>query len=131
MLVALTFRCKPGKEAEFRALLDDPSTGQKVARFMGSPQNTLFIAGRTMIRILDIPDGAPPRSLVGLAQQDPAFKAFLLSLAAVMEDKIDPLDEGQMAAFMKAHMLPLVYDVGPDGPRTAAQPSQQARSATH
>src|SRR5438067_1851915 len=111
MLVCFTFAAKPGKEKELEALLDDPETARKVARFLGATRNTLFLAHGRMIRVLELPDGHKPPPLADLAKQDPAFAAFMAKLGPLVQDGFDAARPETLAAFNARTTFTPAYDV--------------------
>ena len=113
MLVAFTFRAKPGKEAEFERLLNDPAAGRLVAKLTGATRNTLFLGRGRMVRVLEFPDGAKPSSIADAAQANPDVAAFLRRLGPLIEDGFDPDDRRSLDAFNQRAMVPFAYDVRP------------------
>lgn len=113
MLVCFTFEAKPGKEAEFERLLNNPESARKIARLMGASRNSLFLKGGRMVRIFEFPEGQTPVSLGELAKKDPAIDAFLRALGPTLRDGYDMDDPGSLEAFNKRVALPLAYDVRP------------------
>lgn len=111
MLVAFTFRAKPGKEREFEALLNDPEGGRAVAKGLGATRNTLFLAHGRMVRVLEFPEGAAASSMVDLAERSPELKAFLRKLGPLVEDGFDPDVPGSLEAFNRRAAMALAYDV--------------------
>ena len=49
MLVAFTFRAKPGKETEFERLLNNPEGGRAVAKALGGTRNALFLDRKSVV----------------------------------------------------------------------------------
>jgi hypothetical protein len=113
MLVCFTFEAKPGKEAEFERLLDNPESARKVARLMGASRNSLFMKGGRMVRIFEFPEGKRPVSLGELAKGDPAIAAFLRALGPLVKDGFDIDTPGSLDAFNARVALPMTYDVRP------------------
>jgi len=113
MLVAFTFRAKPGKEKEFEALLDNPDAARQVARAMGATRNTLFLGGGRMVRILEFPEGAKPVPLVEIAAKDPRMHEFLRKLGPMVDDGFDIDRPETLEAFNKRVFVPLAFDVQP------------------
>lgn len=114
MLLAFSFACKPGREREFAALLSDPEAGRAVAKGLGATRNTLFLAGRRMVRILEFPDGATPRTMAQLALENENVHRFLQRLGPIVEDGFDIDVPGSLQAFSQRAVVPLVYDVRPE-----------------
>lgn len=113
MLVAFTFQAKPGKEAEFERLLNNPAGGQAVAKGMGATRNVLFLKDGRMIRILEFPEGARPGSLGDLAEKDPNLKAFLRAAGPLIQDGFDFEVPGSLEAFNRRITFTPAYDVRP------------------
>lgn len=113
MLVCFTFEAKPGKEAEFDRLLNNPESGKKVARLMGATRNTLFLKAGRMVRVFEFPEGKKPVSLGELAKGDPAIDAFLRALGPLVKDGFDIDVPGSLDAFNARVALPLAYDARP------------------
>ena len=112
MLIAFTFKAKPGKEQEFETLLDNPESGLAIAKALGAKRNTLFLGNGRMIRIFEFPEGVKPSmTLTELAQKDSKVKEFLRKLSAVIEDGFDVDNLQTMDEFNKRHSLKLAYDV--------------------
>ncbi len=111
MLVAFTFRAKPGKEKEFEGLLNNPDAARAVAKAMGATRNTLFLAGGRMVRVIEFPEGVRPRSLSEIAKTDPNVMAFLAKLGPLVEDGFDIGDPGSLEAFNRRITLPVAFDV--------------------
>jgi len=111
MLIAFSFRAKAGKESELERLLNDPAAGRSVAQKMGATRNLLFLREGAMVRVLEFPDSARPRSLAEIAEEDPRIKDFLRAIGPLIEDGFDPEDPGSLEAFNRRHTLPLAYDV--------------------
>lgn len=113
MLVCFTFRCKPGREAEFEALMRNPEAGRLVAARQGAARNTLFLAGGRMVRVMEFPEGVTPRTMWQVAQEEPAVAAFLRRLGPLAEDGFDGDDADSLARFTARAMVPMAYDVRP------------------
>jgi hypothetical protein len=113
MLVAFTFRAKPGKEREFEALLNSAESGRAAAKAMGATRNTLFLGDGRMVRILEFPDDAKPVPMAELAAQDPAFREFLRKIGGLVEDGFDIDRPETLEAFNKRAFVPFAYDVRP------------------
>ena len=111
MLVAFSFRAKPGKEAEFEALLNNPEAGRAVAKAMGATRNSLFLKGGRMIRVLEFPEGARPLPLGEVARRDPRVAEFLRKLGPLIEDGFDFDRSGSMEGFNERIAFPLAFDV--------------------
>ncbi len=111
MLVVFTFRARPGKEAEFDRLLNNPDSGRMFAKAMGASRNALFLKGGRMVRVVEFPDGARPVPMTDIMKRDPNVKAFLKTLGAVIEDGFDPDVPGSLEAFNERITVPLAYDV--------------------
>jgi len=111
MLIAFSFRAKAGMESEFERLLNDPAAGRFSAQKMGATRNTLFLREGTMIRVLEFPDSAKPRSLAEIAEEDPRVKDFLRAIGPLIEDGFDPDDPESLQAFNRRVTFPLTYDV--------------------
>lgn len=111
MLVAFTFRAKPGKEAELERILSDPEAGRRVAEKLGASRNTLFLGGGRMVRVLEFPPDATPRPLGDVAREDPAVADFLRRLGPLVEDGFDLDDPESLRAFNERAALRLAYDV--------------------
>jgi len=84
-----------------------------VAKGLGATRNTLFLAGRRMVRVLEFPDGAKPGTLAELARHDAAVRSFLQRLGPILEDGFDVAVPGSLDAFNQRALVPLVYDVRP------------------
>lgn len=113
MLLAFTFRAKPGKEKDFERLLNNPDSGRMVAKMMGATRNALFLRDGRMIRIFDVPEGVEPRSMGEIAEREPRVKEFLRALGPLVEDGFDVDRPGSLEAFGRRISLPLAYDVRP------------------
>lgn len=113
MLVAFTMKAKAGREKEFEALLNDPEAARLVAQRMGATRNTLFLSEGRMVRVLEFPEGAKPRSLLEIAAEEPRIDAFLRRLSGLVEDGFDMDAPETLAAFNKRITLPLAFDVRP------------------
>lgn len=111
MRVCFTFQVKPGAEAEFERLLNNPEGGRAVAQAMGATRNTLFLGHGRMVRIFEFPDGAQPRSLVELARTDGKLAEFLRRLGPLLEGGFDVDEPGSLEAFNRRSQVPLAYDV--------------------
>lgn len=111
MLVAFSFRAKPGKEREFEQMLNNPESGRNVAKAMGATRNILFLKEGRMFRVIEFPEGAEPVSLVELAQRDPNVKEFLRKLGLIIEDGFDVDKPESIEAFNQRNSLSLAYDV--------------------
>jgi len=111
MLVAFSFKAKPGMEREFEHLLNNPDSGRGFARAMGATRNTLFLNAGRMIRVVDIPEGVKPTPMEELMEKDPNVKAFLRKLGSIIEDGFDPDVPGSLEAFNRRITFPLAYDV--------------------
>ena len=108
---ALTFRCKPGTEAECAEILrryDRPVPYiDEDTRLMST---TVFMHGNTIVRILDI-DGDLIKAIQHLATQ-PAIQQVEEQLTPFMEDLRDmSTPEGARAFFMKAMMTRVTHRV--------------------
>ena len=113
MLVCFSFEAKPGKEAEFERLLNNPESARAVARAMGAARNSLFLKGGRMVRIFEFPEGGAPVSLGEIAKRDKKLEQFLRSLGPLIKDGFDYDTPGSVDAFNKRVAYPLVYDVRP------------------
>ncbi|HEV8358934.1 MAG TPA: SchA/CurD-like domain-containing protein [Candidatus Thermoplasmatota archaeon] len=111
MLVAFSFRAKPGREQELEALLSNADAGRAVAKGLGATRNMLFWRDGRMVRVLEFPAGAPRRTMTDLARDDPRMAEFLGKLAPLIEDGFDPKDLGSLDAFNQRMGLRLLYDV--------------------
>jgi len=111
VLVAFTFRAKPGKEAEFERLLNNPDSGRLFAKAMGATRNALFLKDGRMIRVVEFPEGSHPVPMTDIMERDPKVKAFLKTLGSIIEDGFDPIVPGSLEAFNKRITVPLAYDV--------------------
>ena len=111
MLVAFSFRAKPGKEQEFEQLLNNPESGRYIAKALNATRNTLFLKEGRMIRVLEFPEGVKPGSLVELAERDPKVKAFLRKLGPLIQDGFDVDQPGSLEEFNQHNMFKLAYDV--------------------
>ena len=111
MLVAFSFRTKPGKEREFEQMLNNPESGRNVAKATGATRNTLFLREGRMFRVLEFPEGVKPVSLVELAERDPNVKEFLRKLGSIIEDGFDVDRPESIEAFNQRNSLNLAYDV--------------------
>lgn len=111
MLVAFAFRAKQGKEEEFEAVLNNAEAGRRVAEALGATRNTLFLREGRMIRILEFPEGAPPKSLMDVARQDSKVMDFLRKLGPLIEDGYDLERPGSMEAFNARIGFSVAYDV--------------------
>jgi hypothetical protein len=113
MLVCFTFEAKPGKEAEFERLLNNPQSAKKIAGLMGASRNSLFIKGGRMVRIFEFPEGKEPVSLGELANTDKGIESFLRALGPLVKEGFDIKVPGSLDAFNARVALPLAYDVRP------------------
>ncbi|HKZ23982.1 MAG TPA: hypothetical protein VJ224_06220 [Thermoplasmata archaeon] len=113
MLVAFSFRAKPGREREFEEALNNPESGRVFAKLMGASRNTLFLKGGRMIRVVEFPEGRTPVPLGEIAKQDPEVREFLKKLGGLAEDGFDPDVPGSLEAFNSRITFPLAYDVRP------------------
>ena len=113
MLVAFTFRAKPGKESEFEALLNNPEAARNVARAMGATRNVLFLGGGRMIRILEFPEGAKPVPLTEIAAKDRSVHEFLRKLGPLVQDGFEVDAPGSLESFNKRALVPFAFDVRP------------------
>lgn len=113
MLVCFNFEAKPGKEAEFEKLLNNPESAKKVARLMGASRNSLFMKHGRMVRIFEFPEGKKPISLGELAKTDAGIEAFLRALGPLIKDGFDLDVPGSLDAFNARVALPMTYDVRP------------------
>lgn len=113
MLVSFTFRAKPGKEAEFEALLNNPEAARQIARLMGATRNTLFLGRGRMVRILEFPEGAKPVPLTEIAAKDAGVRDFLAKLGPLIEDGFDVERPETLEVFNKHVVVPLAFDVRP------------------
>lgn len=113
MLIAFTFRAKPGREHEFEEALNNPESGRDFARMLGATRNTLFLKDGRMIRIMEIPDEATPPSMGELAVKDPNVYAFLKKLGSIIEDGFDIDRPETLDAFNRRATFRLAYDVRP------------------
>jgi hypothetical protein len=113
MYVCFTFEAKPGKEAEFDRLLNNPESAKKVARLMGATRNTLFLKHGRMVRIFEFPEGKKPASLGDLAKNDAGIDAFLRALGPIVKDGFDIDVPGSLDAFNARAALPMAYNVSP------------------
>jgi hypothetical protein len=113
MLLAFTFQAKPGREAEFEALLNNADAGRAVAKAMGATRNTLFLGGGRMVRVFEVPDGVQPRPLVDIARADPKVAEFLRRLGPLVQDGFDYGRPETLEAFNRRVAVPLAYDVRP------------------
>ncbi|HEX9340343.1 MAG TPA: hypothetical protein VF992_04130 [Thermoplasmata archaeon] len=111
MLMAFTFRAKRGKESEFERVLNNPEGGKVVARGLGATRNALFLKDGQMIRIMEFPDGARPKSMVEVAEADANLKAFLRRLGPLVEDGFDVDVPGSLEAFNRRISFAPAYDV--------------------
>ena len=111
MLVAFTFKAKPGKERELEALLNNPEAARAVARAQSAVRNTLFLKDGRMIRILEFPEGVKPVPLVEIAKHDPNLLAFLRKLGPLIEDGFDADRPETLEAFNRRIMFPIAFDV--------------------
>lgn len=111
MLVGVSFRARPGREADLEALLSDPDGGLRVARTVGATRNVLFWQGDRMVRVLEFPDDATPVSMAEAARRDPDVAAFLAAVGRLTEPPFDPTVPGSLEAFSLGAALRLVYDV--------------------
>lgn len=111
MLVAFSFRAKPGKEAEFERLLNNPEAARAVAEAQGATRNALFLKGGQMIRVMEFPEGARPIPLGDIARRDPKVADFLRRLGAVTEGGFDVDRPETLEAFNRRIAFPLAYDV--------------------
>lgn len=113
MLVAFTFRAKPGKEAELEILLNNPEAARQVARAMGATRNTLFLGSGRMVRVLEFPDGARPVPLAEIVAKDRGVYEFMKALGPLIEDGFDIDRPETLEAFNKRILVPLAFDVRP------------------
>lgn len=113
MLVCFTFEAKPGKEADFERLLNNPESAKKVARAMGATRNSLFIKGGRMVRVFEFPEGKKPVSLGELAKTDRGIETFLRALGPLLKDGFDLDVPGSLDAFNARVNIPMTYDVHP------------------
>jgi hypothetical protein len=113
MLVCFTFEAKPGNEAEFERLLNNPESAKKVARLMGASRNTLYLKHGRMVRIFEFPEGKKPISLGELAKTDAGIDAFLRALGPLVKDGFDIDVPGSLDAFNARVAIPMAYDVRP------------------
>lgn len=113
MLVAISFRAKPGREQEFEQILNDPVSGRTFAELMGATRNALFLKSGHMIRILEFPEGVTPVPLGRISQSDPKVREFLKKLGGLVENEFDPDVPGSLEAFSTTITYPLAYDVRP------------------
>ena len=113
MLVAFSFRAKPGKEKEFEQLLNSPESGRMAAKMMGATRNALFLGGGRMIRILEFSEDAKPVPMLELADRDPNFKAFLRKMGTLVEDGFDIDRPETLESFNKRNSFILAYDIRP------------------
>jgi len=113
MLVCFTFEAKPGREAEFERLLNNPDAGRAVARSMGASRNMLFVKGGRMVRVFEFPEGATPVPLGEIAKRDKKVEQFLRSIGPVIKDGFDVDTPGSLDAFNKRAAIPVAYDVRP------------------
>ena len=111
MLVAFSFRAKPGKEKEFEQLLNNSEAGRAAAKAMGALRNTLFISNGRMIRVLEFPEGARPVPMSELAKQDANFMSFLRKLGPLIQDGFDPEHLETMEEFNSRNTFALAYDL--------------------
>ncbi|MEA3203885.1 MAG: hypothetical protein QOI63_1565 [Thermoplasmata archaeon] len=113
MLLAFAFQAKPGKEAQFEALLNDAEAGRAVAKAMGATRNTLFLGGGRMVRVFEFPAGVRPRPLADIARVDAKVADFLRKLGPLIQDGFDYDRPETLEAFNRRVGLPLAYDVRP------------------
>ncbi len=113
MLVCFTFEAKPGREAEFERLVNNPEAGKKVARLMGATRNSLFLKGGRLVRVFEFPEGKKPVSLGELARHDKGIEEFLRAIGSLTKDGFDFDTPGSLEAFNARVMVPLAYDVRP------------------
>ncbi len=113
MLVAFSFRAKPGKEAEFERLLNNPEAARAVAKAQGATRNAMFLKDGRMIRVLEFSEGATPVPLGEIARRDPKVADFLRKLGAVVEDGFDVDRPETLEAFNRRISFPLAFDVRP------------------
>ena len=111
MLIAFSFRAKPGHESEFEQALNNPDSGRAFATMMGATRNTLFLKAGRMIRVLEFPEGVQPVSFGDLARRDPKVREFLERLGGLIEDGFNPDVPGSLEAFNDRNTYPLAYDV--------------------
>lgn len=111
MLVAFTFRAKPGKEKEFEALLNNPESGRAFAKMMGATRNTLFLKEGRMIRVVEFPEGAKPVPMAEIMERDPKVKEFFRKMGAIVEGGFDPDRPETLEAFNKRITYPIAYDI--------------------
>lgn len=113
MLVCFTFEAKPGKEAEFERLLNNPEAAKKVAHLMGASRNSLFMKNGRMVRVFEFPEGKKPVSLGELAKSDKGIESFLRALGPLVKDGFDLDVPGSIDAFNARVAMPVTYDVRP------------------
>lgn len=113
MLFAVTFRAKPGREAEFEKLINDPEAGRAFARAAGATRNTLFLKGGRMIRVLEFPEGAAPVPMEDVLRGGARLRAFVERLGELIEDGPDPGRPESLESFNERVSFPLAYDVRP------------------
>ena len=111
MLVAISFRSKPGKEHEFGQLLGDPERGRMLVKAMGATRNALFLNDGRMIRILEFAERVKPVSLGQAAERDPNIKEFLREIAPLIQDGFEADQPGSVEAFSQRCVFKLAYDV--------------------
>lgn len=111
MIIAFTFRAKPGKQEEMQALLDNPGGGERVAKAMGAKRNLLLWKDDRMVRILEFEDGVEPVPLGAIAKKDEKVHAFLKQLGALTEPGFDPDDEKSMQGTNEQAGMRVLYDV--------------------
>lgn len=111
MIVAFTFKAKPGKADEMQEILDNPAGGERVAKAMGAKRNLLLWHEGRMVRVLEFEDGVEPVPLPVIAKQDEKVREFLKRLGGLTEPGFDPDDEDGMKAFNKQVAMQVLYDV--------------------
>lgn len=111
MLIAFSFQAKRGREKEFEAFLSSPQAARAVGRAMGMARNTLFLGNGRMIRVVEIPDGATPPSILDVAKRDPIVMEFLRKIGPLVEDGFDIDRPETLEAFNKKTTFPLAYDL--------------------
>lgn len=111
MLLAFSFRSKPGKEREFEQLLNNPEAARAVAQAMGATRNTLFLKEGRMIRVLEFPEGVKPVPMSTLAERDPNVKAFLRKLGPLVQDGFEVDRPESLEGFNQHSVFSLAFDV--------------------
>lgn len=111
MLNVISFRAKPGKENDLEALLSDEETTRRIAKTFGQERNALFFKDGRMIRVLEVPEGAGPPDLAGLAQEEAWFHDLLEEISQIVEDPFDVDDEASIQAFTERVVFPQVFDI--------------------